>query len=108
MNIKTTANERIMLNETSLSVRVNIDVEPKRVEQTSPDKFEEVEKIFISKYPTAKEPTDNMATAASPLIVAFFPVFNNKTAHMTVTKRTTGILFVMFNTAAIAIAPNAT
>ena len=36
-------------NITSASVKVRIEVEPNSVEQTSPDRFDDVEKIFIIK-----------------------------------------------------------
>ena len=93
---------------TCAEVRVNMDVEPNRVLHTSPDTFGPVENIFISMYPIASALTDIMATAASPLIFVFCPVLNNRIAHTIVTGRINNILFVKFNTAATAIAPNAT
>jgi hypothetical protein len=39
----------IMHSHTSAFVRVRIEVEPKRVEHTSPDIFDEVENTFIIK-----------------------------------------------------------
>ena len=41
--------ERIVHNQTSAFVNVRIEVEPKRVEQTSPLKFDETEKRFIKR-----------------------------------------------------------
>lgn len=41
--------ESITHNQTSLLVKVKIEVEPKSVLQTSPVRLEEVENIFISK-----------------------------------------------------------
>jgi hypothetical protein len=53
-------------------------------------------------------PTEIMATAASPLILAFFPVRSNKTELPIVTGRTSKKLSVKFNAVAIAIVPKAT
>ena len=58
--------ERIVHNHTSAFVSVRIEVEPKRVEQTSPLKFDETEKRFINRYPIASAPTEIIAIAASP------------------------------------------
>ena len=44
-----TAIESPAQSQTSPIVRVRIEVEPKRVLQTSPVRFDEVEKIFISR-----------------------------------------------------------
>ena len=44
-----TAIERPAQSHTSPIVRVRIEVEPKRVLHTSPVRFEEVEKMFISR-----------------------------------------------------------
>ena len=44
-----TAIERPAQSHTSPEVRVRIEVEPKRVLQTSPVRFDEVEKIFIKR-----------------------------------------------------------
>jgi len=83
-------------------------VEPKSVLHTSPDTFADGEKIFIIKYPKASAPTDIIATAASPLIFVFLPVFKSSTALITVTGSTTSILFEILSTEAIAIPPKAT
>lgn len=56
-------------NHTSIGVRVRIEVDPKRVAHTSPDRFDEVENTFINRYPMARELTEISATAASPLIL---------------------------------------
>ena len=58
--------ERIVHNHTSAFVSVRIEVEPKRVEQTSPLKFDETENRFIKRYPIARAPTEIIAIAASP------------------------------------------
>ena len=58
--------ERIVHNQTSAFVNVRIEVEPKRVEQTSPLRLEETEKTFIRRYPIARAPTEIIAIAASP------------------------------------------
>ena len=58
--------ERIVHNQTSAFVSVRIEVEPKRVEQTSPLKFDETENRFIKRYPIARAPTEIIAIAASP------------------------------------------
>lgn len=100
--------ERITHNQTSLFVKVKIEVEPKRVLQTSPVKFDEVENIFISKYPIAREATEIIAIAASPWIFAFFPLRKSKMALTTVTGKTRNMLFERLKTAAIQIAPKAT
>lgn len=61
--------DRPIHNNTSICVSVRIEVEPKRVAHTSPDRLDEVENILINKYPIAKELTEINATAASPLIL---------------------------------------
>jgi len=75
---------------------------------TSPERLDEVEKRFISRYPMASAPTEIMATAASPLIFVFCPVRSSRTAQTTVTPSVRGISSVSPSTAAIAIAPKAT
>ena len=97
-----------MLSQTSVLLRLRIEVEPKSVLHTSPVMFGEAEKMFISRYPIARAPTDIIATAASPFIFVFCPVLSRRIAQTTVMHRTRGILFVSFKTAAIDIAPNAT
>ena len=61
-----TAMESPAHSHTSPAVKVRIDVEPKSVLQTSPVRFDEVEKIFIRRYPIARDATEIIATAASP------------------------------------------
>ncbi len=56
----------------------------------------------------ARELTEIMAMAASPLIFAFFPVRSKSIAARIVIGRTSSMLFVRFITDAMAIAPNAT
>ena len=100
--------ESPMQSHTSVFVKVKIDVDPNRVEQTSPDILVEVEKIFISKYPMAREPTEIIAIAASPFIFAFWPVLRSSTALTIVIGITIAISSLNPITAAIHIAPNAT
>ena len=96
-------------SQTSVLVRVRMEVEPNNVLQTSPERLEEdVEKIFIRRYPIAREATDIIAIAASPLIFVFCPVLRSKIAQIIVINKTRGISFVMLSIAAIAIAPKAT
>ena len=85
-----------------------MEVEPKRVLQTSPDRLDEVPKRFIIRYPRAREPTEIMAMALSPLILAFCPVRSSKTAQTTVMAITRGISFLIWSTAAMDMAPKAT
>ena len=85
-----------------------MEVEPNSVLHTSAERLDEVENRFMSRYPTASEPTEIIATAASPLILVFCPVRRSRTAHRTVTIMTNGISPVSFRTPAIAMAPNAT
>ncbi len=56
----------------------------------------------------ASAPTEIMATAASPLILAFCPVRSSRTAPQTVMNSTRGISLDRLKTAATAIAPKAT
>jgi len=49
MKIATTMMESTTHSRTSLLLSVKIEVEPKRVTQTSPDRFDEVEKMFKSR-----------------------------------------------------------
>ena len=100
--------ERIVQSHTSVFVSVRIDVEPKRVEQTSPERFEETENTFIKRYPIARAPTEIIATAASPWIFLFLPERSKRIALRIVIGRTKSILFVRFNTEAIQIPPKAT
>ena len=95
--------------ETIMSVfdNVRINVEPKRVVHTSPERFAGGEKIFIIKYPNANAPTEIIATLASPFIFELSFVHRIKIAHKTVTGRTKRVLFVSFRTEATAIAPKA-
>ena len=91
----------------SALVRVRISVEPNKVLQTSPERFAGGENMFMRKYPTAKAPTEIIATLASPLIFEFSLAHKIKMAHRTVTGKTKTVLFVIFNTDAIAMAPKA-
>ena len=68
-----------------------MEVEPNSVLHTSPERFAEVEKMFISRYPTASAPTEIMAMAASPLIFVFCPVRRSSTALRTVMAITSGM-----------------
>ena len=58
--------DKIAQSQTSPFFRVKMEVEPKRVEQTSPVIFADAEKTFIIKYPNAKADTLIIAIAASP------------------------------------------
>ena len=71
MNTPTTTTDKIAHNHTSVCDRVNIDVEPNKVEHTSAAILDEVANRLISKYPTANEPTEIIAIDASPLIFVF-------------------------------------
>ena len=46
-NTATTMSDRTPHSQTSRRVSVRIDVEPNRVEHTSPERFEDVEKRFM-------------------------------------------------------------
>ena len=85
-----------------------MDIEPNRVVQTSADTFDDTGNKFIRRYPIARAPTDIIAIAASPLILVFCPVFNNRIAANTVIGSTINISLVKPAIAAIAMAPNAT
>lgn len=50
---KTTTIDKIIHNHTSAFVSVSMEAEPNSVLQTSPERFEEVENKFISRYPIA-------------------------------------------------------
>ena len=91
----------------SVLVSVKIKVEPKSVLQTSPERFVDGEKIFIKKYPAASEPTEIIATLASPFIFEFSFAHKIKIAQIIVTGRTNKVVFVIFKTEATAIAPKA-
>ena len=93
---------------TSSLLSVRIAVEPKRVLQTSPLRFVEVEKRCIKRYPSANAPTEIIATAASPFTLVLRPVRRSRTAAITVTGITTTISLVTPSTVATAIAPKAT
>ena len=56
----------------------------------------------------ANELTEIIAMAASPFIFAFCPVRKRSIAAIIVIGRTRSMLFVRFNTEAMAIAPKAT
>ena len=49
MKNATTAKDSIAQSQTSYTDKVKIEVEPKRVLHTSPDRFVETEKIFMSR-----------------------------------------------------------
>ena len=102
------ASDKYMESRTSAGVRVKIEVEPKSVVQTSAERLADFANRLIIRYPKASEPTEIMAIAASPLIFASCPGRRSKIANTMVRGRTRIILFVIFSTLAIAIAPNAT
>ena len=95
--------ERIM----SVFVSVKIKVEPKSVLQTSPERFADGEKMFIKKYPTASEPTEIIATLASPFILELSFAHKINIAQIMVMGRTNAVVFVIFKIEATAIAPKA-
>ncbi len=66
-----TRREREIQSKRSVLVRVRMEVEPKREEQTSPKRLEETEKRLRRRYPTARAPTEIIAMRASPLILEF-------------------------------------
>ena len=103
-----TTTDRTAQMTTSDMVRVSIDVDPKSVLHTSPEIFDDVENTFMIRYPNASIPTDIMAMAASPLILAFLPVRKSSMAHIIVTGITMYVLFDTPRTVATAMAPNAT
>ena len=108
MKNATTNTDIIIPLITSPSVNVRIVVEPNNVEQTSPDTFADVEKIFITRYPTASALTESIAMAASPFIFVFCPVLRSKTAAMIVTGIIKIVLLTNLKIVATAIAPKAT
>ena len=85
-----------------------MEVEPKSVEHTSPDTLDETENTLSIRYPTAIEPTESIAIAASPLSLVLFPVLSKSTAHTMVTGIIKRLTLAIFSTVAIASAPNAT
>ncbi len=85
-----------------------MEVEPKRVEHTSPDTLDDTENTLSIRYPTAIAPTDSIAIAESPLICVLFPVLSKSTAHMIVTGIINRLTSAILRTVAIASAPNAT
>lgn len=95
--------ERIM----SVLVSVKIKVEPKRVLQTSPERFADGEKMFIKKYPIASEPTEIIATLASPFILELSFAHKINIAQIIVMGSTNKVVFVIFKIEATAIAPKA-
>ncbi len=107
-NDTTTTTESVTLIQTSTFVKVNIEVEPNIIVQTSPLKFADEENMLINKYPRAKAPTEIIAIVASPLILEFWPPFKSITANNIVIGNTTNILFVKPKTVATAIAPKVT
>ena len=99
-----------MITDKNMSpfVRVRIKAEPKRVEQTSPERFAGGENIFIRKYPKARAPTEIIATEASPLILEFSLEHNMIIAQIIVRGRIKRVVAdVIFKIEAIAIAPKA-
>lgn len=95
-------------NRTSPTVKVKIEVEPNKVVQTSPTKLGLEEKMFIKRYPMARELTESMAMAASPFNLKRLPKHSNKIAQRMVTGKTKIISFPKFKIPATAIAANAT
>ena len=108
MNVSKTKAESATHSPTSVSVNVKIEVEPNSVLHTSPERLEDVENRFISRYPIASAPTEIIAIAASPLIFACCPVRSSRIAQTTVIPSISGISLCNPSTAATAIAPNAT
>ena len=108
MNIISTIIDNTIQSLTSDFVSVSIESEPNSVEHTSPDRFDEVEKMFIKRYPKASAPTEIMAIAASPFTFVFAPVRSSNIALTIVTGSTIIVSFVKLSTAAMAIAPKAT
>ena len=105
----TTMMERIIHNITFQFESVIMEVLPKSVLHTSPERLEDVLNIFIRRYPSASAPTEIMAMAASPFILAFCPALKITIALITVIGRITYILMEPSpRTAAIAIPPKAT
>ncbi len=92
---------------TSVFVKVKIDVDPKSVVHTSPDKFDFGEKIFINKYPKAKDVVEIRAKLVSPFIFEFFLPHNKRIAKRIVTGKTKYVGVVIFKIEASANAPNA-
>ena len=67
--------EKKMYDDTkALFDKLEIDVDPKRVVHTSPERLEDAPKTFIIMYPTARDATESIAITASPLIFEFLPV----------------------------------
>ena len=108
MNAATIKIDKIMLKKTSCSVKVKIDVEPNKTLHTSPDKFVDDAKIFMIKYPNARDPTEIIAITASPFIFTFCPPRRIKIAQIIVIGNVKSILFAKFKTVATDKAPNAT
>lgn len=108
MKTTTTTIERDIHNITSSIDNVKMEVAPNNVLHTSPARFVDTENKFISKYPIAREPTEIIAMAASPLIFLFCWVLRSNTAQPIVTGVTKIKLFVKFKTEAMEIAPKAT
>lgn len=92
---------------TSDPVKVNIEVDPKRLLQTSPARFDEVEKMFIKRYPRASDETEIIAIADSPLIFLELFARSKITADNTVIGIATAI-GARFAAAATVVAPKPT
>lgn len=108
INTAATITDMTTHSHTSALVSVRIEVEPKSVLHTSPEIFADVENRFITRYPTASEPTESKAIAASPWILGFCPVLSISIAAMTVTGITTTDVLPRSKSVATASAPNAT
>lgn len=107
MKIATTRTERTTHSHTSETVSVKIEVEPKSVEQTSPERLDDEENKFIMRYPRARELTDSIAIAESPLRCSFSPPLIIATAQTTVQGRTRSISLLKLRIPATHIIPNA-
>lgn len=108
MKIAITTTESTTHKKTSVFVKVKIDVEPKSVLQTSPEIFADAENKFTIRYPKANEETEIRAMAASPFILAFWPVLSRRIAAKIVTGRIIIVLFERCRTVATESAPKAT
>ena len=93
---------------TSISDSVRIDVEPKRVEHTSAETFNDLLNTFIKRYPKAIEEVERIAIDASPFILLDCPLFKIAIAAIIVIGRTISMSFIRPITAASEIAPNPT
>ena len=97
-----------MDSHTSWVVSVNIEVEPNNVLQTSPATLADDANTFTSKYPMARELTDNMAMNESPRMRDWLLAQRRQTAHTTVNGNTNNMGMTSFRIVATESAPNAT